>query len=105
MAKRGQVAAFVLGYRHSGLLVSSIASLALVVLLGPTVILFTALKTNPEGEASRKLTGVLLRVQLPVALVLLVASVFTKLPALIILCTFTTLMAGMVSLMIWAVRQ
>lgn len=99
------VAVFVLGYRYFGLAVGLMASLALVVLLGPTVILYTALKRDPQGRAWSKLTDVLLRVLLPAALVLLVASVFTKLPGLIILCTFTTLMAGMVSLMMWAVRQ
>jgi|GEM_PF-6378735 len=99
------VAAFVLCYQGGGILVALVASLALLVMLGPTVILLGAVRSSSSGEAPKQLVQLVYRTQLPVAVVLLVVSIFTRLSGLIILCVLTTLMAALTSLMMWAARQ
>ncbi len=98
------VGAFAVGYRW-GLAVALIASLAVLTLSGPTAIICVAVGLGISGEAAGRLTGVTFRVQFAMALILLGASIPTKLPALIALCAVCFVLAALYRLMTWAAEQ
>lgn len=95
--------AFVIGFSWD-LAVALIAALTLVAYVGPTAVTLTLVRFG-KAERVPKVLPLLIRVQFVVAALLLIASIRTKLPGLIILCVFCFLFAALYSLMMWSATK
>jgi len=96
--------AFVIG-RRWGAAVAVVAALAVLTLSSPTAIIRITLAFAVDENAASRLVSTIFRAQFVLALVLLVASISTKLPGLIILCGVCFLLAALYRLTLWAVER